>query len=55
AAAAENLLVSGLAGFRHEAFDGPHLDALVVNYSALSDSAWEGALAALCRVVGSAN
>jgi GntR family transcriptional regulator/MocR family aminotransferase len=54
AAAREGLLVSGLAGFRHEALGGPpDMDALVVNYSALSDSAWEGTLAALCRVVGS--
>ena len=53
AAAREGLVVSGLAEFRHELADGPpERDALVVNYSALSDSAWEGALAALCRVVG---
>ena len=52
-AAREGLMVSGLAEFRHEALDGDDgtPDALVVNYSALSDSAWEGALRALCRVM----
>ena len=30
---------------------GPHEDALVVNYSAVSDSAWGGALNALCSVM----
>jgi GntR family transcriptional regulator/MocR family aminotransferase len=53
AAAAEGVLVSGLAEFR--AVGGPpERDALVVNHSALSDSAWEGALGALCRILGSA-
>jgi GntR family transcriptional regulator/MocR family aminotransferase len=39
--------------FRHEALDRPAAgqDALVVNYSAVSDSAWEGALNALCSVL----
>jgi GntR family transcriptional regulator/MocR family aminotransferase len=52
AAAREGLLVSGMSEFRHGALDGPAAqDALVVNYSALSDSAWEGALTALCSVM----
>ena len=54
-AASEGLLVSGLSEFRYESFardDNPR-DALVVNYSALSDSAWEGALRSLCRVMSS--
>jgi GntR family transcriptional regulator/MocR family aminotransferase len=29
----------------------PERDALVVNYAAPSDSAWAGALDALCRVL----
>ena len=52
-AAREGLLVSGMTEFRHETLDrddNAH-DALVVNYSALSDSAWEGALSALCSVM----
>lgn len=50
AAASRGLLVSGLTEFRH----GPPAggDALVVNYAAISDSAWEGALQALCAAVG---
>jgi GntR family transcriptional regulator/MocR family aminotransferase len=54
-AARKGLLVSGLSEFRHESIDrddDAH-DALVVNYSALSDSAWEGALRALCSVMPS--
>ena len=49
AAAGRGLLVGGLSEFRHGSLD-PHAavaDGLVVNYSALSDSAWEGALATL--------
>jgi GntR family transcriptional regulator/MocR family aminotransferase len=63
AAARHGLTVSGMAEFRHEALDHEALDhevpgrgdgardALVVNYSAISDSAWEGALSALCSVM----
>ena len=49
AAAARGLMVSGLAEYRH----GPAAprDALVVNYSTVSDSAWQGALAVLCAVL----
>jgi GntR family transcriptional regulator/MocR family aminotransferase len=55
AAAGRGLMVSGLAEFRHaepgprQPLPGP--DALVVNYAALSDSAWTGALEALCAVL----
>jgi GntR family transcriptional regulator/MocR family aminotransferase len=54
-AAREGLLVSGLSEFRHEALgqDDDTRDALVVNFSALSDSAWEGALRSLCSVMPS--
>jgi GntR family transcriptional regulator / MocR family aminotransferase len=54
-AAREGLLVSGLSEFRHESLgqDDHARDALVVNFSALSDSAWEGALRALCSVMPS--
>ncbi|MFD7439251.1 PLP-dependent aminotransferase family protein [Streptomyces sp. NPDC059861] len=55
AAAREGLAVSGLAEFLHESADtderSPEQDALVVNYAAPSDSAWAGALDALCRVL----
>jgi GntR family transcriptional regulator/MocR family aminotransferase len=52
AAARHGLMVSGMAEFRHEALDQPTArDALVVNYSAVSDSAWPGALDALCAVM----
>jgi GntR family transcriptional regulator/MocR family aminotransferase len=52
AAARHGLMVSGMAEFRHEALDQPAArDALVVNYSAVSDSAWPGALDALCAVM----
>jgi GntR family transcriptional regulator/MocR family aminotransferase len=55
AAARKGLLVSGLSEFRHESVgrDDHARDALVVNFSALSDSAWEGALRALCSVMPS--
>jgi GntR family transcriptional regulator/MocR family aminotransferase len=50
AAARQGLVVSGMASFRHESLvRGP--DALVVNYSAVSDSAWEGTLSALCKIL----
>ena len=54
AAARQGLMVSGMAEFRHRSARprrSPAQDALVVNYSAVSDSAWEGALAALCSVM----
>ena len=53
AAASRGLMVSGMAEFRHEALDqqAAAQDALVVNYSAVSDSAWGGALKALCSVM----
>ena len=54
-AARHGLLVSGLSEFRHESLgrDDDQRDALVVNYSALSNSAWEAALRALCSVMPS--
>lgn len=47
------LTVSDLAQFRHPAADAPPPwpDALVVNFSNVSDSAWPDALRALCRVL----
>jgi GntR family transcriptional regulator/MocR family aminotransferase len=55
AAARQGLAVSGMAEYRHEVADSgwrlPEQDALVVNYAAPSDSAWAGALGALCRVM----
>ncbi|SNS24924.1 GntR family transcriptional regulator / MocR family aminotransferase [Streptosporangium subroseum] len=55
AAARQGLAVSGMTQFRHETADSgrrlPEQDALVVNYAAPSDSAWAGALDALCRVM----
>lgn len=55
AAARQGLAVSGMAPFRHEVAGSgrrlPERDALVVNYAAPSDSAWAGALDALCRVL----
>ncbi|MDA0158884.1 PLP-dependent aminotransferase family protein [Solirubrobacter ginsenosidimutans] len=53
AAARQGLMVSGMAEFRHQGLGGPAAaqDALVVNYSAVSDSAWGGALNALCSVM----
>ncbi|MFJ5534016.1 PLP-dependent aminotransferase family protein [Streptomyces sp. NPDC093261] len=55
AAARQGLAVRGLTQFRYEVADGgwqlPELDALVFNYAAPSDSAWAGALDALCRVL----
>jgi GntR family transcriptional regulator/MocR family aminotransferase len=53
-AARQGLMVSAMAEFRHEALADQHAgtrDALVVNYSAVSDSAWGGALKALCSVM----
>jgi GntR family transcriptional regulator/MocR family aminotransferase len=55
AAAWLGLAVSGMARFRHDAADSgqrlPERDALVVGYATPSDSAWAGALDALCRVL----
>ena len=55
AAARQGLAVSGIAQFCYEVADAgwqlPERDALVVNYAAPSDSAWAGALDALCRVM----
>ncbi|MEV5472877.1 PLP-dependent aminotransferase family protein [Streptomyces sp. NPDC052207] len=55
AAAREGLAVGGLRQFGHEATGSgwrlPERDALVVNYATPSDSAWSGALDALCRVM----
>ena len=55
AAARRGLAVSGLAEFRYEAtgtgWQLPLRDALVVGYAAPSDSAWPGALDALCTVL----
>lgn len=55
AAARQGLAVSGMAEFRYEVTDSgwqlPEQDALVVNYAAPPDSAWAGALDALCRVM----
>ncbi|MEU8735410.1 PLP-dependent aminotransferase family protein [Streptomyces tendae] len=53
AASRQGLMVSGMAEFRHGGRDphGPPRDALVVNYSAVSDSAWPSALKALCSVM----
>jgi GntR family transcriptional regulator / MocR family aminotransferase len=45
AAARHGLTVSRLADFHHDS--RPDRDALVINYSAVSDSAWDGTLAAL--------
>ncbi|MFF3519002.1 aminotransferase class I/II-fold pyridoxal phosphate-dependent enzyme, partial [Streptomyces sp. NPDC002573] len=55
AAARQGLAVRGLTQFGYEVADCgwqlPERDALVVNYAAPSDSAWAGALDALCRVL----
>lgn len=51
AAASRGLGVSGLAEFRHEALDTEAADGIVVNYSNVSDSAWDGALNALCAAL----
>ncbi|MCU1477172.1 MAG: hypothetical protein JWQ64_1865 [Subtercola sp.] len=52
-AARQGLIVSGMAQFRHPDA-GPHVprrDALVVNFSVVSDSAWPGALHTLSSVL----
>nr|WP_234712711.1 hypothetical protein [Mycolicibacterium komanii]CRL67726.1 GntR family transcriptional regulator [Mycolicibacterium komanii] len=49
------LAVSGMAEFRYEVADSgwqlPQQDALMIGYAAPSDSAWPGALDALCTVL----
>jgi GntR family transcriptional regulator/MocR family aminotransferase len=52
-AARRGLAVSGMSEFRHEALSPsePARDGLVVNYSAISDSAWEGALEILSSLM----
>jgi GntR family transcriptional regulator/MocR family aminotransferase len=56
ALADRGLLVSVMSEFRHEDLDAAatDYDGLVVNYAAISDSAWEGALRILCTVIRSA-
>jgi GntR family transcriptional regulator / MocR family aminotransferase len=55
AATRKGLAVSGMAEYRHDVPDTgwrrPAQDALVVGYAAPSDSAWPGALDALCSVM----
>ncbi|MFI6086082.1 PLP-dependent aminotransferase family protein [Streptomyces sp. NPDC051217] len=55
AAARRGLAVEGMSAFRYETADSgwrlPEQDALVVNYASPSDSAWAGALDALCAVM----
>ncbi|MET0704321.1 MAG: PLP-dependent aminotransferase family protein [Mycobacterium sp.] len=53
AAAAHGLAVTGMGEFRYPMADSvlPERDALVVGYAAPSDSAWAGALDALCSVM----
>ncbi|MDX3070996.1 PLP-dependent aminotransferase family protein [Streptomyces sp. NPDC088354] len=55
AAARQGLAVSGLTEFRYEVADSPvrspARDGLVVNYAAPPESAWAGALDALCAVL----
>jgi GntR family transcriptional regulator/MocR family aminotransferase len=58
AAADQGLVVSGLAEYRYDMpkseWQSPEVDALVIGYAAPSDSAWAGALDALCDVLISA-
>jgi GntR family transcriptional regulator/MocR family aminotransferase len=55
AAARHGLAVSGLAEYRYQeagsGVEDPERDALVIGYAGPSDSAWPGALDALCRVL----
>jgi GntR family transcriptional regulator/MocR family aminotransferase len=55
AAARRGLAVSGMAEYRYEVAGSgwqlPEQDALVIGYAAPSDSAWGGALDALCSVL----
>ncbi|MFD4698402.1 MocR-like pyridoxine biosynthesis transcription factor PdxR [Streptomyces niveus] len=50
AAAWQGLGIQGLSSFRHPSV-APGRDALVIGYGAPTDSAWTGALDALCRVL----
>lgn len=50
AAAWQGLALQGLSAFRHPSVP-PGREALVVGYGAPTDSAWAGALDALCRVL----
>lgn len=50
-AARDGLSVTGMSEFRHPALDATRPGAIVVNFSAVPDSAWPGALAALCAVM----
>ncbi|MGW3195556.1 MocR-like pyridoxine biosynthesis transcription factor PdxR [Streptomyces sp. NPDC001118] len=51
AAAWQGLALQGLSAHRHETAATEPLDALVVGYATPPDSAWAGALDALCRVL----
>jgi GntR family transcriptional regulator/MocR family aminotransferase len=51
AAAWQGLALQGLSFHRHEEAVAEPLDALVVGYATPPDSAWTGALEALCRVL----
>ncbi|MGO4690134.1 MocR-like pyridoxine biosynthesis transcription factor PdxR [Glaciibacter sp. 2TAF33] len=53
AARRQGLTVSGMSEFRHPEVDArvSRRDALVVNFSSVSDSAWPGALERLCSVL----
>jgi GntR family transcriptional regulator/MocR family aminotransferase len=50
AAAWQGLALEGISRFRHPDA-GPGRDALVIGYGSPTDSAWSGALDALCRVL----
>ncbi|MET8126958.1 PLP-dependent aminotransferase family protein [Streptomyces sp. NPDC005065] len=50
AAAFQGLALEGMARFRHADAEAGN-DALVISYGAPTDSAWAGALEALCRVL----
>ncbi|MGW1909598.1 MocR-like pyridoxine biosynthesis transcription factor PdxR [Streptomyces sp. NPDC002076] len=51
AATWQGLALHGLARYRHEEAVAEPLDALVVGYATPPDSAWAGALEALCRAL----
>ncbi|MCP3818891.1 PLP-dependent aminotransferase family protein [Streptomyces sp. A3M-1-3] len=51
AAAWQGLALEGLSRFRHRESTAPARDALVVGYGTPPDSAWTGALDALCRAL----
>jgi GntR family transcriptional regulator/MocR family aminotransferase len=51
AGAKVGLALDGLADFTHPSVRDPGSDGLVVGYASPSDSAWSGALAALCQVL----